>query len=284
VPPRRRTTGASTVAPRKTTAPSAPRRPTAITNLQDTEAPRYRNWMVYGQSDAGKTVLAGTAPKALFLTTDVEGTESAKELGSTADELRIGTFTEYVEAVRWLVYGGGVREYDWVNTDTISELEELCWQEQLVSDDVKRASKYQPNKADYPLVWAKVYEQLMLLCRAPVNTLFLAHPMRIDRETDDGEDTVTLAMPAIGSRKRGDLSMKFCAQLGMVGYMRKVSEEGGGTTRQLLTESTNRWVARDRSTRLGSGMSKPTIPALLAKMEASATTAAPRRVARRARR
>lgn len=283
MPPRRRTTGASTAAP-TTPRPSPPRRPQAITNLQDTEAPRYRNWMVYGESDTGKTVLAGTAPKALFLTTDVEGTESAKELGSTADELRIGTFTEYVEAVRWLVFGGGCAEYEWVNTDTVTELEELCWQEQLVSDDVKRASKYQPNKADYPLVWAKVYEQLMLLSRAPVNTLFIAHPMRIDRETDDGEDTVTLAMPAIGSRKRGDLSMKLCAQLGMVGYMRKVSEEGGGTVRQLLTESTSRWVARDRSTKLGAGMSAPTIPALLAKMNASTTTTAtPRRVARRAR-
>lgn len=259
-------------------------RPQAITSLQSAEAPRYRKWIVYGESDAGKTVLGGTAPKALFLTTDIEGTESAKEMGSTADELRINTFTEYCDAVGWVVYGGGHAEYDWVITDTATELEELCWQEQLVSTDVRRASKYQPNKADYPLVWAKVKEQLKLLSRAPINTLVIAHTMRIDRETEDGEDTVTLAMPAIGSRKRGDLSMQLCAQHGVVGYLRKVTEEGGKTQRQLITESSSRWIARDRTTKLGGGMVNPTIPALLARIEGSITTPTPaRRRARRAR-
>lgn len=265
----------------RATTPAAPRRPTAIVSLQDQEAPRYRKWCVYGESDTGKTVLAGTAPKALFLTTDIEGTESAREMGSAADELRIGSFTEYIQAVDWLVRGGGYKEYEWVNTDTITELEELCWQEQLVNDDVRRASKYQPNKADYPLVWAKVYEQITLLARSPVNCLFIAHTMRIERESDDGEDTVTLAMPAIGSRKRGDLSYKMCAQLGMVGYMRKVPEEGGKQVRQLLTESGSRWVARDRSTKLGSGMSDPTMPKLLAKVNGASTVAAPRAARRR---
>jgi hypothetical protein len=255
-------------------------RPTAIVSLQDQEAPRYRKWCVYGESDTGKTVLAGTAPKALFLTTDVEGTESARMMGSAADEWKIGSFTEYCEAVDWVVRGKGHEQYEWINTDTITELEELCWQEQLVSSDVRRASKYQPNKADYPLVWAKVKEQIMLLGRTPVNVLFVAHTMRIDRESDDGEDTVTLAMPAIGSRKRGDMSMALVAQLGMVGYMRKSTvEEDGKVQRQLLTTSSHRWVARDRSTKLGAGMADPTVPALLAKMDSTATAA--RRVPRR---
>lgn len=261
------------------TRPAATGRPTAITSLQSAEAVRYRKWLVFGESDAGKTVLAGTAPKALFLTTDIEGTESAKALGSTADELRINTFTEYCQAVQWIAYGGGAQEYEWIITDTITELEELCWQEQLVSSDVRRASKYQPNKADYPLVWAKTKDQLSTLGRSPVNTLFLAHTMRIDRETDDGEDTVTLAMPAIGSRKRGDMSSGLCAQHGVVGYMRKATEEGGEVHRQLLTESSSRWIARDRTTKLGAGMVDPTIPKLLARIEGTqpTTTRAARR-------
>ena len=258
-------------------------RPTAIVNLQDVEAPRYRKWLVYGESDTGKTVLAGTAPKALFLTTDVEGTESARAMGSTADEWPINSFKEYCEAVDYVVHEGH-KEYEWVNTDTVTELEELCWQEQLVSSDVRRASKYQPNKADYPLVWAKVKEQIMLLGRAPINVLFIAHTMRIDRETDDGEDTVTLAMPAIGSRKRGDMSMALVAQLGMVGYMRKASvDEDGKQQRQLLTASSHRWVARDRSTKLGGGMAEPTVPALLAKMAGTTPTPARRSARRRTR-
>lgn len=236
------------------------------------EAPRFRKWLAYGESDAGKTVLAGTAPRALFLTTDIEGTESARALGSNADELRIDTFTEYCDAVQWIAHGGGAAEYGWIITDTITELEELCWQEQLVSSDVRRASKYQPNKADYPLVWAKTKDQLSTLGRSPVNTLFIAHTMRVDRETDDGEDTVTLAMPAIGSRKRGDLSASLCAQHGVVGYMRKSTEEGGKVARHILTESSTRWIARDRTTKLGAGMVDPTIPKMLARIEGGATT------------
>ena len=268
MPPRRRASSTT----------SSHARPQAITSLQNMQAPRYRKWLVYGESDAGKTVLAGTAPRGLFLTTDIEGTESARALGSASDELRINTFTEFCEAVDWLVYGGGVKEYDWVIPDTITELEELCWQEQLVSSDVRRASKYQPNKADYPLVWAKVKEQLSLLGRAPVNTLFIAHTMRIDRETEDGEDTVTLAMPAMGSRKRGDLSASICAQHSVVGYMRVATEEGGKMQRQLLTHSGPRWIARDRTTKLGAGMVDPSIPKMLARINGeTATTRTTRR-------
>lgn len=257
---------------RRVSGGSSHRRPQAITSLQGLEVPRFKKWLVYGESDSGKTVFAGTAPKGLFLTTDIEGTESARALGSTADELRINSFTEYCEAVSWIAYGGGASEYEWITTDTITELEELCWQEQLVSSDVRRASKYQPNKADYPLVWAKVKEQLSLLGRSPVNTLFIAHTMRIDRETDDGEDTVTLAMPAIGSRKRGDLSSALCAQHGVVGYMRLAQQEGGKVERHLLTQSSTRWTARDRTTKLGAGMVDPTVPKMLDRINGGTTT------------
>jgi hypothetical protein len=236
---------------------------------------------VHGESDAGKTVLAGTAPKALFLSTDVEGTESARALGSTADDLPINTFEEFREAVSWIAYGGGASEYEWIITDTITELEELCWREQMTSSEVRRASQYQPSKGDYPFVWAKLKEQLGILGRAPVNTLFVAHTMRIERETEDGEDTVTLAMPAIGSRKRGDLSSALCAQHGVVGYMRLAATgEEGALQRQILTQSSSRWIARDRTTKLGAGMVEPSIPKMLARISGS-ETAAPRAARRR---
>lgn len=262
-------------------SPASSRRPTAITSLQDHTAPRYKKWLVYGESDTGKTVLCGTAPKSLILSTDIEGTESARMLGSTADELRINTYTEFVDAVDWLVLGNGCLEYEWVSVDTTTELEELCWLEQLVSEDLKRASKYQPNKGDYPVVWAKVKEQLGRLGRAPVNTIFIAHVMRVDREDEAGEETVTLAMPAIGSRKRGDLSSALIAQHGLVGYMRLAKGEKEGTyVRQLMTQSSTRWVARDRSTKMGLGMAEPTVPKMLARMSGEATTT---RTARRRR-
>lgn len=281
MPPRtRRATSASPARP--------PRRPTAIVNLQASERTARRNWWVHGESGIGKTVLAGTAPKALFLTADPEGTESAKEFGSTADEWPIDSWEHFIEAVDWIVHpSGGITEYEWIIVDTVDEVEKLCWAAQLVSTDVKRASKYQPNKADYPLVWAKVEEQIMRLNRSPINCLYLSHSMRIDRETDDGEDTQTLAMPAIGSRKRGDLSSYLCAQMTLVGYMRRVANEDGQAHRQLLTETSARWIAKDRHNTFGAGVDDPTIPAMLAaiaaKSSTTTTTARPRRAPRRAR-
>ena len=255
-------------------------RPTAITSLQDQAVPRFKKWLVSGESDTGKTVLAGTAPKALFLATDVEGTESAKMLGSTADEWRIDKWSDFEEAVDYIVRGGGASEYEWAIPDTITELEELCWQSQLVSSEVRRASKYQPSKADYPMVWGKLKDQLSMLGRAPINTLFIAHVMRIDVENEE-EETVTLAMPEIGSRKRGDLSRALAAQHGVVGYMRKATVEGGSVQRNLWTQGGDRWIARDRTTKLGAGMVDPSIPKMLAKIAGETTTTSTRR--RRAR-
>jgi hypothetical protein len=164
--------------------------------------------------------------------------------------------------------------------DTVDELEELIWLEQLVSEDLKRASKYQPNKGDYPVVWRKLREQLNALNRAPVNVIYLVHRMHIDRENEEG-DTVTLAMPEMGSRKRGDLSSWFCAQMGLVGYMRNVTLEGGEIERHLMTMATERYVAKDRTTKFGAGIVNPTIPGMLAKI---ASTSTPTAIARRARR
>lgn len=268
---------------RKPSPPSV-RRPTAITSLQDQEAPRHRNWCVYGQSGVGKTVLAGTAPNALFLTVDVEGTESAKAMGSTAKELRVDSWEDFLEYAAWIKHGDARQEFDWLIVDTIDELEELAWQSQLVNDELKRASKYQPNKGDYPVVWRKLREELMGINRAPINTIYLAHMMHIDKESEDGEDTLTLAMPEMGSRKRGDLSSYFCAQMGLVGYMREVHSEDEGTQRHLMTQSSSRWIAKDRTTTFGAGIVNPTVPGMLAAIEAKSGTTNTTTARRRTRR
>lgn len=241
--------------------------------------------LFYGQSGIGKTVLAGTAPNALFLSSDVGGSESAQQMGSTAKELAVNSWDDFLEYNDWVVRGDAHKEFDFVIVDTIDELEELCWQSQLVNDELKRASRYQPNKGDYPVVWRKLRDELMRLNRAPLNVIYLAHLMHVDRESEDGEDTITLAMPEMGSRKRGDLSSYFCAQMGLVGYMREVVNEEGETDRHLMTRSGPRWIAKDRTTAFGAGIVNPTIPGMLSAIAAkNGTPAAPARARRTARR
>lgn len=285
MPPRARR--ASTPAPRAGSAlrnPKRPTRPTAIVNLQDPQRRSYHKWWFYGTNGVGKTVLVGTVPdRLLIVTTDVEGTKSAKAFGSTADELKIDSWAEYIDFHEWYVAEGHA-EFPWLSLDTVDELEELCWQAQLIDPTMKRFSKYQPNKADYPVVWRKVRQHVMELNRLPVNVIYTSHAMRIDTEDEDGEDTVTMAMPQVGSTKRGDLSSYLCAQMSLVGYMRSVHSDEGQEVRKLYTAAGARWVAKDRYDAFGKGILNPTVPAMLAKIEArqTATPERPRRKARRA--
>lgn len=273
-----------------TTAPARPARgrpakatrPTAIVNLQDPNRTQHHKWWIYGGSGAGKTVLLGSVPgKHLILTTDVDGTTSAKAFGSTADELKVNSWGEYLAFHDWFVQEGH-KEYPWLSLDTVDELEELCWIAQLVDPTMKRFSKYQPNKADYPVVWRKVKENIMELNRLPINVIYSSHAMRIDAEDESGEDTVTLAMPQVGSTKRGDLSTYLCAHVSLIGYLRAVSSDDGKEQRKLMTSSSNRWVAKDRYHAFGRGMMDPTVPKMLERIAASVaapagTEATPRR-------
>jgi hypothetical protein len=268
------------------TARRAPVRPTAIVNLQDPGHISFYKWWLYGASGIGKTVLLGTMPTpSLIVTTDVEGTASAKAFGSTVDELKVESWQRYVEFHEWYVHSGH-KEYPWLSLDTVDELEELCWEAQLIDPTMRRASRYQPNKADYPVVWRKVKEHVKELLRTPANIVFSSHVMQIDTEDEEGEDTVTKAMPQVGSTKRGDLSSYLCAQMTLVGYYRPSHTDDSEEHRKLLTSAGSRWVAKDRHNAFGRGMLDPTIPKMLARIEQSAATAAaaapPRRRARRA--
>jgi hypothetical protein len=279
MPPRRRGTAVRPRAAATPSQPSGPQRPQAIVNLQDAQRPGFKKWWFYGGTGVGKTVLAGTAPKNLFLTTDVEGTTSAKEMGSTADELPIRTWREFVEAVDWIVHSGH-KEFEWITLDTVDELEEICWLAQLDDTEIKRASKYQPSKGDYPVVWRKVKAEIMRLNRCGVNVMYLSHDMRVDRESEDGEDTITLAMPMVGSTKRGDLSTYLCAQMTLVGYYRAAHSEDGTEVRQLLTKTTNRFVAKDRHNTFGAGINNPTVPKMLERIASKGTPTTARRARR----
>lgn len=77
-----------------------------------------------GPSGSGKTGFMAQAKRNLYLTTDPEGTFTAKALGSTADEIVCRTAQDFDEAYVWLAEGGH-EEYDVVTIDNISESQKL---------------------------------------------------------------------------------------------------------------------------------------------------------------
>lgn len=241
------------------------------------------NWLVYGNSGAGKSVLAGTAPKGIMLTTEPEGAASAKARGSTNDELKIETWQQFLEVTDWME-AEGHKEYEWAQPDGLTELEELAWAAIMLGSNTPRAITggfRQKSRNDYPLVWDAIKRVVDRWNRMPINVLWTAQTMRVDSETEDGEDT-TLLLPLVGSTKRGDLAMRICGTMTLVGLLREHrDEEAGKVARRLHTRATDRWVAKDRHDTFGRYVSSPNIETMQASVMERLAVAGERKARKR---
>lgn len=223
-------------------------RPKAITSLKDSPTQGKRNWLIYADSGTGKTVLAGTAPKALFLTVEAAGTESAKALGSAADEWVVSDWKTLQEAYNWLKQEG-VHEYEWVLVDSVSEMEELCWKDHLqeAHEANSNRSLYQPAIQDYQIISNKIKRLVDSFNRLPINVLYTAQTMRLEIENEETDDDTTLLSPLLGTRN-GVLSQKVCAMVTLVGLLRVQTPKDKEVEpyRRLWLQGSRRYTAKDR--------------------------------------
>lgn len=220
---------------------TAVKRPSAITKLSDTDSAGKKNWLIYSQSGAGKTVLAGTAPNALFLTVEAGGTESAKAFGSEADEWVIDTKAALDEAYSFFKSGSGCKQYEWVLIDSLSEVEEVFWRH--IQGDANN-QKIQ----DYGTVATMIKKEVDRWNRLPVNVLYTAQTMTLDIEDEDGDES-TLLIPSLGTRN-GVLSQRICAKTTMNGLLvvrsRKIEEGAREEQRRLMLRGNKSFLAKDR--------------------------------------
>lgn len=260
------------MATKKTKKTPSGARPTAITKLQDTESDGKRNWLVYSPSGVGKTVLAGTAPKALFLTVEAAGTESAKAFGSEADELIINTWSELTGAFEWLAYGGGASEYEWVIIDSLTEMEELCWNDQLEAIGKEFESRIQ----DYGIVDRKIKKLVDRFNRLPVNCLYTAQMAGWEIEDEDGDD-ITKVLPALGRAKGGwPLSNLICGKVTLIGLLTVREDDDDEEFRRLYVHGGERWTAKDRHDTFGKFIDRPDIGEMAEAVTARQAAAGPR--------
>lgn len=249
-------------------------RPTAITKLSETPRTGLKNWLIYAESGVGKTVFAGTAPNALFLTVEAAGTESAKEFGSQADEWVVDDWSTFEEAIKWLA-SGGAKLYEWILIDSLSEVEDSLWRFYLGDQALKsdRRNEFQAELQDYNIIWNRLKKKVDQINRLPVNILYTALPMQVDTVDPITDEDITMLMPALGSAKKGaKLSNKISAMMTLTGYLvvRTPSKEKGEEEdkktepfRRLMVAGNRRYIAKTRHHSLGRFVDRPDIAKMI---------------------
>lgn len=226
------------------------------------------NMLVYGDSGVGKTVFAGTAPRALILRAE-DGAISAKRFGSKAKVWPIKTWEDFETAYTWLE--DNPKEFEWVVIDSITKLQELCIRgilNKAVADNPRRDPDIPALQDHYK--WQLLMKRYVVMFNdLPINVLWTALAMH--KEDPEGED---LVLPLI-TGKGYDISAAICAEMGVVAFMDvadvKVKRTSGTVEsvrrRRLLVQSTPPYFAKDRYTVLGDDkgyMMDPTMPKVIA--------------------
>jgi hypothetical protein len=266
-------------------APATVKRPQAITKLSDTPNDGKRNWLIYAPSGVGKTVLAGTAPNALFLTVEAAGTESAKARGSDADEWICDSWEELQAAFIW-IRDGGHKLYEWVIVDSLSEMEELCWKDHLEEAHAGNSSRsiYAAAIQDYGVVDNKVKALVDKFNRLPVNVLYTAQMASMDAEDSSGDD-VTVVLPLLGRAKNGwPLSMKICGKVTLIGFLtvKQPKDKDEEPFRRLWVQGGERWIAKDRHDTFGKYIDEPDISEMVDEVDKRQASAGPKKAAKKA--
>lgn len=226
-------------------------RPKAIQPVKRVEF--FMNMLVHGEPGVGKSVLAGSAPKALILAHNLDETSSAAEFGSSAQVWHVPTHHEMEEAYQYIRHEG-VNEFEWICWDNGT-----LWQEQsldrvmedLVTEKPHR-NRWVPDMHEYLVVQNQLSTYVRQFQALPIHFLMVCHTMRT--EDDDGRIQY---VPMIQGGQ-GQLSQKIAGYMNVVAYMSAVQKKEG-ETRKIYVNKRSRYLAKSRWKGLQGEMSDPTI-------------------------
>lgn len=248
-------------------------------NLND--AAESINGLIYGDSNAGKTWLAGTLPGKQFWLVGEPGYKTAGRMGARGKARRIGDSATAWAAIEFLKYKERYKQLDWVILDGISTMDKrirLAYAAEAFDiDPTKRQHRNLPDRPDYfntQNFWTAWIPELVDL---PVNFLITAHAYRTDK-TDGGE---LLVFPGIQG-KVTETANSISGLMDFTGYLeaRRLKVRDSDETklvRRLHFETPDRrnkheqdvrYIVGDKFNCLGPYMDAPTMPKILEKIAA----------------
>ena len=223
-----------------------------------TELTTYINMLVYGNPGAGKTVFSGSADAVpelrpvLFI--DVEGgTLSLRDRYPDVDVVRVESWND-MQSVYDELY---VMEHGYrtVVLDSLTEIQKFS-----MFNIMQQVLRENPDRdPEVPSIreWGKNIEQIRRLVRAfrdlPMNTVLTALAVS-DKDSDSGR---IITRPSLS----GKLAMEVSGFVDIVGYQyTKVVE--GEVLRLMMTQGTDRQIAKDRSDTLPAIIENPDMQVL----------------------
>jgi hypothetical protein len=147
-----------------------------LSNAKPASEVRKLKALFFGPSKSGKTTLASTAPKAIFLDTE-GGTMSIRD--TDVDVLRISNWAEFETATKELMMGG--HGYESVVLDSVTMLQEIAGEDAGLLQMIE-SPKGEPRQA-YGKMGAKIRYKILQLNNLPMNVIFTAQ-LR-EREQED---------------------------------------------------------------------------------------------------
>lgn len=220
------------------------------------------NGLIYGDPGAGKTYFCGTAAEVeamspvLFI--DVEGgTKTIRSLYPEIDVLRIK------ESDGWLGFSKvyeelkakGVMGYKTIIVDSATEAYKLAMyhvMDMTIKGDPDRDPDI-PARRD----WGKAGELFRKMIRSfrdlDCHVFFTAHAAEV-KDAKDGSVAILPSLP-------GKLAREIPGYLDEVFYIYTKTEKEG-VVRKLLTQPTEKYIAKDRSGKLPLSLAEPTMSAV----------------------
>lgn len=225
------------------------------------KASKVRLAVVTG-SGFGKTVFCGTAPKALFLTTDMEGTMSAKEWGSTAEEWKINAWEgdgSLEDAYQYMLHDG-CKEYDWLIHDNATEEQNLGMDAAMQVALVKAPSRspYVPDKREYQISQNGFIAITKKFHALPVHQIWTVHRKWFD--PDNGEDGFWSANIQGG---QGAIAEQFLGYMNMIAMGEVKENKANKTVRRFYFDQYKAYRGKDRYQKMGLFQDDLTVPKMM---------------------
>lgn len=166
----------------------------AVTEVEESTGP-YTG-ILYGPMGTGKTSLAATAPKPLFM--DIErGTKVLKVYKDERSKVGVLPWRDFAtfERMSWEVRNGRVGDYQTFVLDSVTELQKKHIDEITASEynrtnasgyqGTKRDNPYVPWQQDYKLSTEAIRRVCMVLRDSPINIIIIAHQYE-EKDEDTG--------------------------------------------------------------------------------------------------